>query len=737
MRIKPWPGEPSLYALAVALCLAALCLVMQLWRADLRVPLQNQGDAIESQLYAANALASGWSFHNDRLGAPYGMDSRDYPTAYTLHLVLVRALGLVVKDVAVVVNVFFLLTFVLTTLTALAVLRHFGLGRLPALAGSLLYAFLPYHFWRGEAHLFLGAYYMVPPAVLAALWVYLGRLGRDRKRWLFALVICLLVSSAGVYYAFFATFFLLVAGMAAVGRERKVGPLVRALALAGTIGLGLGVNLLPCYLYQREQGANAATTVARRGSFQAEAYGLKMAQLVLPVTGHRLRFLRQLKEDYNREPYRPLVNDFGSSLGTVGTAGCAFLLAALLWRRGADEGSAPLTGLGVLFVSGLLLGMIGGLGSLFAFLISPQIRCYDRVSIYLGFFALFGAAWALQALMTRAVSWQGRLAGSGLCLAVLAGGLWDQTVPVDVTRYGLLKHEDKTLAEFTARIEEALPPGAMVLQLPCWPYDDVCGSYRMSCTDHFRLYLHSRSLRWSHGGFPGRYGRSVLADLADLPAAAALDRAVEIGYLGIHIDRFGYADQGQALEVRLRDLLGAEPLVSRDERDVFFDLQPYAERYRQKFSYAEWTRRQESARLPPWVRAGEGCAEEYRSEKRREIRCSPRGALRIVNPSSEGRRVVLHLTVRTLGPGPAYLTFSGPLLEEMFAVDGAPRTFTAALDVPPGEHALSFACDAEVYSVRKCRVAFVLSDLALVPEEPGRAPAAEERSLNWGTGPRP
>src|SRR5205814_10536651 len=42
----------------------------------------------------------------------------------------------------------------------------------------------------------------------------------------------------------------------------------------------------------------------------------------------------------------------------------------------------------LLTLAATLLATIGGLGSLFALLVSPQIRSYNRISIFIGFFAL-------------------------------------------------------------------------------------------------------------------------------------------------------------------------------------------------------------------------------------------------------------------------------------------------------------------------------------------------------------
>src|SRR5438876_1202805 len=80
-------------------------------------------------------------------------------------------------------------------------------------------------------HLFLASYYLIPPTILVMLWVYQGRrilfhrddaTGRLRFRLLgveplAALVICGLVACAGIYYAAFACFFLLVTGLYTAG----------------------------------------------------------------------------------------------------------------------------------------------------------------------------------------------------------------------------------------------------------------------------------------------------------------------------------------------------------------------------------------------------------------------------------------------------------------------------------------------------------------------------------------
>jgi hypothetical protein len=92
----------------------------------------------------------------------------------------------------------------------------------------LLYAFTPYHFLRGEHHLFLGSYFLIPVMVLIILRLMQNKVGlfvRDRstgeisatfrsKRAILTFLFCLGFSAAGIYCAYFACFFLVVAAVA-------------------------------------------------------------------------------------------------------------------------------------------------------------------------------------------------------------------------------------------------------------------------------------------------------------------------------------------------------------------------------------------------------------------------------------------------------------------------------------------------------------------------------------------
>src|SRR5579862_5608464 len=157
---------------SACLCMVILACVLRLWDADLTVPLLKNGDAIMNAMPVKSMVDNGWWLRNPHLGMPFGQQLLDTPFVDNLSMALMKLLSLFTRNYAVLMNLFFFLTFPITTITSLFVLRSFAISYPSAIVVSLLYAFLPYHFFRGEAHLFLSAYYLVPVVVMICVWLW-------------------------------------------------------------------------------------------------------------------------------------------------------------------------------------------------------------------------------------------------------------------------------------------------------------------------------------------------------------------------------------------------------------------------------------------------------------------------------------------------------------------------------------------------------------------------------------
>src|SRR5262249_20020778 len=256
---------------------------------------------------------------------------------------------------------------------------------------------------RSEHHLMYSAYYIVPLMIMVILWICVSSQeanNRDRQclmlslrspKFIFSLVICVLIASTGgIYYSFFACCLLLVIGLISAIGMRQFRHALLPGVLVAVISTTMMANLSPSIIYQLKYGK---TSTAQRIPAEAEIYSLKIAQLLLPINGHRIVSWKQLKDKYN---YNPLINENAdSALGLVGSIGFLTLLGWLLIRgvdttsQKADDTGHLLSYLSVLNIAAVLLGTTGGFGALFALLVSPQIRAPNRISVYIAFFAFF------------------------------------------------------------------------------------------------------------------------------------------------------------------------------------------------------------------------------------------------------------------------------------------------------------------------------------------------------------
>lgn len=590
MKKQAIAGLP--YVAVAVLALGIATAVLELWTADWTVPFHYSGDGTAVLMCLKGIQENGWYLHNEALGAPGGMDLHDYPMCDNLHLFVMKLIVWVTGSPVVAFNAYYIATFPLAALGALLVFRRFGVSLAPALAGSLLFAFLPYHVLRGQEHLYLAAYFLVPPMVLVILWVYQGAgpilakspEGRYHVLWhagpaVASIAICLLVSSAGIYYAFFGCILLLVAGLTAAQGPRLLA-FGNSLLLVGVLFAGTLANLSPSLWYWHEHGKN--DKVGHRLARDTELFGLKIAQLLLPVTEHRLPGLAQIKNFHNKQTILCNEND-SCTLGFLGAAGFLALLARLLLRRRKND-PAPtdravlLDGLAVMSAGALLFATLGGFGMLYSLLINPSLRGQNRIVVYIGFCALFGVVLSLDRIQSRFKSVAGRTAFLvGLVLLVVLGVL-DQTPSTCVPKYETARQEYRRDGEYYARIEEVMPAKAMIFQMPWHAFPEEGCVLHMQDYQHLRAYLHTHGLRWSFGVVHGREAPYV-KECGNAPNLEAFLHSLRrTGFAGIHLDRRGYADRAEMLERGLAYFLGNPLAVSENGDMVFYTLTPGTER---------------------------------------------------------------------------------------------------------------------------------------------------------------
>ncbi len=557
--------------------------VMQLWKADLRIPFVYFEDALFNGMLTKGMIDNGWYLYNHFIAVPHGLNISDFPTPDNFHFLWMKLISLVFPHWALTMNLYFLATFPLATLTSFYVFRHFQLPCFPSMVAAVLFAFLPYHLLRGERHLVLSGYYLVPLVVMVVLWISMGdlpmitpdetkggfRLGIFNFKPFCSLVICILTGMSGIYYAFFACYLLVIGGISAYFSKRRLYFFAISAILISTIGAALMINILPTVLFQFKNGGNPL--VGHRAPVEAEYLGMKMTQLFIPVDPHGIEFIANLKRKYADQP---LPNEGSEYLGLFGAIGFVLLILQLLKKR-IDSGDHVilLQKLSELNIFAVLLGTIGGVGSLFALLISPSIRAYNRISVYIAFFSLFAFLILLRKIeKDYMTSRRRKFIFWGMLGIILFIGVLDETPRHFIPNYQQIKLQYNQDHDFINRIEANVPRNSMIFQLPFVPFPENPPVHKMEDYDHFRGYLHSTTLRWSYGAMKGREGDRWLREVSTKPPGEFVKALAATGFSGIYLDRNGYPDAGKDLEMKLAVILDTDPIVSPDNRLVFFNM---------------------------------------------------------------------------------------------------------------------------------------------------------------------
>jgi hypothetical protein len=594
-----WHREWALYASTAVVTAVLTVLSLKLWWARLGVPLTYSGDALPTGAHFKTVIEEGWYEHQPRLSAPYGQTYNDFPTADNLHMLVAKFLGLFTHDWAVAMNVYFVAGFILAAICAVWFFRVCGVSRLITLAMATLFALAPYHFTRGESHLWLASYYAVPLGLGLLVMLLKGRplWGKGRQTsgvlaWLLGpsartMLFLAILASSSSYYGVFFLILLAFTGLIVLLRDRRWRPFWGAVAAGICTVVVMLVNMLPDLMFSWANGVNKLGLERSRG--ETEFYALKFAQLILPWPGHRAGPLRELRRQYD-QAYLGLGEQ--PALGLV--AACGFIAAfvvigAFVIRRGAhranraEDSRLNLVGsLSLLVIVAFLFATVGGLSTLISFL-TTSLRGWNRMSIDIAALALAIVGLLLDLAIERLRTRRPRLTRhplavpTVLCVVLLAVGFYDQTPGDASAGYKTAATHFNADRDWVAGIEGELPTGSMVVLLPYIPFPESSSASGFLASEQLVPYLQSTSLRWSNGGIKGRPKADWPGQLGDYGASHLATLAATANFTGIMIMRAGYVDGGVAIEQAVRDATGLHPKESADGRYVFFDLRPLSQ----------------------------------------------------------------------------------------------------------------------------------------------------------------
>lgn len=549
---------------------------------DFSIPFRYIGtDEMSTLVEAKMVQETGWNIYTDRLAAPYGFDNANNIISglHNFDTFTTKIFTLITGSYAAGVNWTFISAFYLIAIVSYIVLRNLKIKEWIAVCGAVDYALLPFIFLRNEEHLVLSCYYFVPLLVLMCLWIYedekflnVGKGFFKYKRNIAAIVISFFIANSGiVYWQFFGCFFLCVTVFANIVRTKKFSYIKKGVVSIGMIIVFMAIGCIPEII--DIIGGASGTAGRLRYIPDAELYGLKIIQLILPVRGHGINYLESRIADYNESA--PLVNEnYTAYIGVIGIIGLVILLT-FMFRYKKETDSLLCSRLGSLSelnIAAILMGTIGGLGACFFVFISQTLRGFNRISVYIAFFCITAVCLVLDYLYgklnKRTIKYIMSIAMAVFFIMCIKEQNPDVGLPIEESTAEW--NNDK---KFIAEIENSVEPGTMIYQLPYHKYPEGGTQNEMYDFELFKGYLHSDTLKWSFGISYGTEEDVWDYETGSLDISDMIAELREKGFGGIYLDRNGF-DTGEwiVIEEKLGEELGIKPIVSSDGQLSFYKI---------------------------------------------------------------------------------------------------------------------------------------------------------------------
>ncbi len=485
------------------------------------------------------------------LGAPTGADWQGYPApdriVFILTGLLSRSLGLIAA-----IQLMSAAIFGLNAASFYLCARWLRWNWAWAGALALTFAFCTYNLRWGITLSFSQTFTLPPLILLCARAARRGPRPSAAWSWL-AAGLGLWLAQGNPYLAYFSGF--VAGGALLLGFARRCpGSRLRLAGLFLVVLTTAFLALNATHLHHLLTSSGGATLV--RSLDDVRTYALRPLEWFIPPADHRMEPLGRIGRAY-LEAHQGRGEFFYNYLGLVGLAALGGLALASIGRLRRQPRRISDSLLGLIWITAF--GVVGGINFWLGAAGLDIFRAGTRIGIFAEVWVLFFlGSWLTRTLRSQTVI---------LCLAPLltSAAIWDQTPPLaePSTRVNN-RHRWEDYATLATRLEQSLPAGALIFQLPAVPFPEAGRVGTMPDYEHFRPYLASSSLRYSYGQLRGspvlRWAQHIERQTA-APMITALEQA---GFAALWIDTRAYSDAATGLLAKLR-ATGRREFVSEQQ----------------------------------------------------------------------------------------------------------------------------------------------------------------------------
>ena len=489
-----------------------------------------------------NAANWGWLSleQTTQFGYPLGMDLNLFPTLDITQNTFAAAVNTMTGNPFIGINLLLALSFPLVAALAYVSIRLTGLRGPLAIALAVAFSIIPYHFGRGLGHTYLATLYAAVTGVILAQLIGMGRIQplltegtrarRIRNAVLLGILI-LITAWSGVYYAAFGLLLMAAAVLYRIAQRDSVRQLAWSLIPPGATAVLALLGALPALLATR--GERPFAVLFERTPYESVIFAGNLAMAALPAPISRLPFLAPYNTRVNEAigPAPVFENVSNTNFGTWITFIALIGVAIALFTKHRKR----LGFLAVLGATAVLFFIPWGANYIFAVLVTPQIRAWNRLLPILLLLIILAAATVL-ARMPRA---QRTPVAVTIAVLIVAVSAVEVAWPFRAAyAQGSQANGEVTNAaiEYTSQINNVLPQNCGILQLPHQVYPENGSIREMNDYEHFWTSLVDEEKSWSYGAVKNTQAGAWLQALPEVPNAKQVDMLAQAGFCGIHLD---------------------------------------------------------------------------------------------------------------------------------------------------------------------------------------------------------
>lgn len=510
---------------------------------------------------------------NERIGAPERSTLVETPFLDWIYVFEVWVISFFVKNPGVISVIFLWTGYILAALTMFYLMKKLKFKDSISFVFGLLFAFSTYHSYRGLMHGTLSNYFMVPIAVLLAIYIatrgvddgVLSMGPKEKRNHIWLAFLALLLGFTNIYFIAFGLILMVVGFLYRIIKAGVNKKQWKYLVYPGLTIVGVAIALAPKVIFTMRHGE---TGVASRNLVETDIYGLRLLQMLLPAVYSKFEKWTGITNKYMSQMSAATEACY-AAIGLIAAVGFVFLCGYLIvnYVKKAKEKNTLLHFSALSVLVCVLIAVSGGFGIVFNFFVTAQIRCYNRITIYIICFCLIAVA----ALLQKYVKKKAVLA-TVLAVLLVVGAL-DQ---VSYYEHGYWKDRGEVAENYTdfySRVEDTMEEGDMIYQIPFVGFPERPPMNELSCYQPLSAYVYTDTLKWSHGGMWGRNLQAQYLWKDNGLSQAFIDTIMESGFEGVCIDMNGFKEEERPSVVAFySDKLGLTPIVSEDGMLYFYDL---------------------------------------------------------------------------------------------------------------------------------------------------------------------